>query len=117
MPCDMSRYPKNWREFRQQILARARMQCECTGQCDLHQPNPMPRRCCEIHHMPARWFKGTVRLTIAHLCHCEPPCATADHVIAACQRCHLRIDRFLHAAHRLKTQGKNTATMPADVIT
>jgi hypothetical protein len=27
-----------------------------------------------------------------------------EHVIAACQRCHLRIDRFLHAAHRLARQ-------------
>lgn len=102
MPVDWTRYPPNWPGFSAQIrFARARGRCECTGQCGMHRPNPAPRRCVELHHTPARWFRGTVRLTVAHLCHCDPPCANPAHVIAACQRCHLRIDRFRHAQARL----------------
>jgi len=105
MPIDWSRYPANWRTFSAQVrFARARSQCECTGQCGMHTPNPNPRRCVELHGKPARWFHGRVTLTVAHLCHCDPPCAIPEHVIAACQRCHLRIDRYKHAHARLLTQ-------------
>ena len=108
MPVNWTRYPANWRQFSAEIrLIRAMSQCECTGQCGMHRPNPNPRRCCELHHRPARWFRGYVRLTVAHLCTCDPPCTIAAHVIAACQRCHLRIDRYKHATHRLATQTAN----------
>jgi hypothetical protein len=106
MPIDWSTYPQNWPTFRQQILTRAAEQCECTGQCDNHPPNPALRRCSERQHKKARWFKGTVRLTIAHLCSCFPLCTDDTHCIAACQICHLRIDRFAHAAARMETQRK-----------
>ncbi len=105
MPCDMTRYPANWPAFRIDILARAQLQCECTGQCGIHQAAKTARRCQEFHHQRARWAKGTIRLGIAHLCTCDPPCAIPGHVIAACQRCHLRIDRFTHAKKRLITQA------------
>lgn len=37
MPCDYSRYPKNWREIRSRILKRAGNGCECLGDCgDTH---------------------------------------------------------------------------------
>jgi hypothetical protein len=93
MPFDKSRYPRNWDTFTHSIKqGRAKGRCECTGQCRLHQPNPRPRRCIELHQARARYFRGKVILTTAHLCACEPPCADPAHVIAACQRCHLRID-------------------------
>lgn len=105
MPFDVSRYPANWPQFSAWVrFVRAQGRCECTGQCGKHVPNPIQRRCCEMHHKPARWFRGRVVLTVAHLCDCEPPCAIAGHVIAACQKCHLRIDRFRHAARRLAHQ-------------
>jgi hypothetical protein len=101
MPIDYARYGAGWRDFSYAIrFTRAREQCECTGQCGLHQPNPCTRRCEERHHRPARWAKGLVRLTTAHLCTCDPPCHIPEHVIAACQRCHLRIDHHLHLRHR-----------------
>jgi len=97
----MTRYGPDWRDFSALIrFIRAHYQCECTGQCGLHQPNPKTRRCIERHHQPARWAKGLIRLTVAHICQCEPPCQNPAHVLAMCQRCHLRIDRPLHQRQR-----------------
>jgi len=113
MPVDWARYPPNWPLFRVEIRdARARGRCECIGECGIHRPNPHPRRCVEIHHKPARWFRGTVRLTIAHLCHCDPPCTIPDHVKAMCQRCHLRVDRWNHARKRQETRRTLRAPRP-----
>ena len=110
MPIDYSRYPPDWRQFSDHVrFDRAGGQCECTGQCGLHQPNPCTRRCVERHHRAARWFHGLVRLTTAHMCQCSPPCAIPEHVIAACQRCHLRIDRWKHAQTRRCNQQNKGA--------
>lgn len=108
-------YPDIWRSFSYHVRCiRAHGQCECTGQCGKHQPKPYTRRCCEVHRQPAKWFQGRVILTVAHLCTCRPPCANPDHVIAACQRCHLRIDRFQHAKNRLKNQADALPWHPAN---
>lgn len=101
MPMPPSHYPPGWQAFTNHIrFVRAAGQCECTGQCGMHRPNPRPRRCAEMHHERAKWAKGRIVLTTAHLCACSPICLNPAHVIAACQRCHLRIDRFLHARNR-----------------
>jgi hypothetical protein len=100
MPCDLTSYPANWQELRRQILARARLRCECTGQCGLHGGTRSPRRCVERHRAPASFAQGRITLALAHLCSCEPLCANPAHILALCQRCHLRIDRFKHAATR-----------------
>ena len=98
-------YPPNWAHFSMAIrFTRAQGRCECTGQCGLHRQGPVIRRCTERHHHKAHWACGMVRLTTAHLCTCNPICTNPQHVIAACQRCHLRIDRFKHAANRLAHQ-------------
>jgi hypothetical protein len=99
MPFRRERYPANWESFTHYIkVIRAQGRCECIGECGLHAANPMLRRCTETHGRPADHFKGTVILTTAHLCPCEPPCAVGNHVKAMCQRCHLRIDaRAKHA--------------------
>jgi hypothetical protein len=98
-------YPPDWFNIRAQLLEqRAHYRCECTGQCGLHQPNPRIRRCTELHGHPARWARGKVILTIAHICKCDPKCGIPEHLLASCQRCHLRIDRFEHAKKRLERQ-------------
>ena len=105
MPVNWALYPHGWQPFAAAIKhQRAACRCECTGECGLHQPNPTPRRCTELHGTPARWFRGRVRLTVAHLCNCDPLCMNPDHVKAMCQRCHLRVDRYKHAKARLLTQ-------------
>ena len=105
MPVKWALYPRTWKLFAASIkTTRAQGRCECTGECGLHQPNPQPRRCVETHRAPARWFRGRVTLTLAHLCTCDPLCLNPDHVKALCQRCHLRVDRYKHARKRLATQ-------------
>lgn len=107
MGFDPKDYPADWKEFSLRIrVQRARMQCECTGECGLHGPSlfkPGTRRCVERDGLPAKWAKGRVMLTVAHLnakggpCQCSPLCSNPDHVKAMCQRCHLRYDRERHA--------------------
>jgi len=107
MPMPQSHYPPGWNKFSASIRhVRAHNRCECTGQCGHHQGRPVLHRCREINHKPALWAHGTVHLAIAHLCDCDPICMIPAHVIAACQRCHLRLDRFRHAAHRLASQSR-----------
>lgn len=69
----------------------------------MHRPNPNPRRCTEKHGAHATFARGRVILTTAHLCQCHPLCAIRSHLLACCQRCHLRIDRKLHAQRRKET--------------
>ena len=105
MPMPPHHYPPGWEAFSRWVrLARAGGRCECTGQCGLHQHPTTKRRCIERNHYAAHYAHGKVILTTAHLCKCDPICLNPAHVIAACQRCHLRIDRFMHAAHRLDHQ-------------
>jgi len=92
-------YPAAWPTFSLYIRhGRARGRCECTGECGLHATTPGPRRCSELDGTVAKWARGMVRLTVAHLngpggpCLCEPLCAIEDHVLALCQRCHNRYD-------------------------
>ena len=101
MPMPPEHYPPGWDDFSRWIrFTRAQGRCECTGQCDLHQHPTRTRRCIERNHFAAHYAHGKVVLTVAHLCDCDPICLNPAHVIAACQRCHLRIDRYMHAAHR-----------------
>lgn len=107
MPFDRTRYPQGWIAFSKYIREeRAQGQCECSGECGLHRTHPGPRRCEERNHEPAKWARGRVVLTVAHLCDCDPPCVEPSHVKACCQRCHLRIDMDLHRRHRAETRDK-----------
>lgn len=116
MPWDRKKYPVNWEAFSKEIrFKRAGGRCECTGQCGLHRTTGGPRRCVERDGQPGKWMKGPVMLTVAHLnhkegpCRCEPRCADPEHVIAACQRCHLRIDHPRHVANARRTRHKRRA--------
>jgi hypothetical protein len=106
MPFRRQRYPSQWAEVSRFIrYERAQHRCECTGRtearilCGLHCTHPGPRRCVEVNHTPAVWANGMVVLTVAHLCDCEPLCADPQHLLAMCNRCHLRTDRDLHRRH------------------
>lgn len=108
----MSRvYPPHWKGISRRIrFERARGRCECTGECGLHRTHPGPRRCIERDGQPAKWAKGTVVLTVAHLngpggpCRCDPLCGQDSHLKAMCQRCHLRYDVKLHVKHAHDTR-------------
>ena len=105
-PENKSRYPKDWRAISQRIrFERANAQCECEGECGLHRTTPGPRRCQEMHGSPARWAKGKVILTVAHLNH-DPADCRDENLKAMCQRCHLRYDQQLHQANAAETRRK-----------
>lgn len=96
-PENRSRYPINWAAISGRIrFERAGGRCECEGECGLHRTNPGPRRCTEIHGQPARFAKGRIVLTVAHLNH-TPEDVRDENLRALCQRCHLRYDREHHA--------------------
>lgn len=98
-------YPPGWEKVSQYVrFLRAESRCECTGQCGLHRTHPGPRRCVERHKHPAIWAGGTIILTTAHLCDCDPLCADPAHLLACCNRCHLRIDLPLHQRHAAETR-------------
>ena len=92
-----AKYPDCWKAFSRDLREnRAKFRCECMGICGLHRTTGGPRRCTERHMQPARWARGRVVLTTAHVCTCDPLCAIATHVLVMCNRCHLRIDVDLH---------------------
>ena len=96
------RYPVNWKAISRRIrFDRADGRCECMGECGLHRDNPGPRRCDEWHGRPAKWARGDIVLTVAHLDH-DPTNCKDDNLRALCQRCHLRYDREHHAETRAR---------------
>lgn len=73
------------------------------GECGLHRTNPGPRRCIEKNGHPAKWARGKVVLTTAHLCH-DTKCDDMTHLRHTCQRCHLRYDLKHHMKNARKTR-------------
>lgn len=100
---EKARYPKNWKEVSLRIRARAAGRCECMGACGLHRTTGGPRRCEERNGEPAKWAKGKVVLTVAHLDHQPENCAD-DNLRTLCQRCHLRYDQAHHVANASRTR-------------
>lgn len=95
-PENRRRYPHNWRAISAYIRGeRAQSRCECTGECGLHQG----RRCEERHNDPAKWARGRIVLTVAHLDHVPEHCEHSN-LRAMCQTCHLRYGREHHAETR-----------------
>lgn len=83
------KYPVNWKAISRRVrFGRAQGRCECEGECGLHTTTG---RCTEVHGQPAKWAKGRVVLTVAHLDHNPVNCAD-ENLKAMCQRCHLRYD-------------------------
>lgn len=115
MPTKASLYPKDWKAVSHFIRkTRAGGRCECAGECGLHRTTPGPRRCVERDGEPAKWARGKVMLTVAHLnakggpCRCAPLCSNPDHLKAMCNRCHLRYDAPMHQLHASETRLKRT---------
>jgi len=111
MPVDYKRYPNDWKAISARIRARSGGRCECESHCGLHTTTG---RCREINGQPAKWAKGKVVLTVAHLGVAKPDGAKGDkhdktdcrdeNLKAMCQRCHLRFDLDEHMANAAKTR-------------
>lgn len=105
MPWDRSLYPPDWREISRRIRERADGRCECMGECGLHNRTRGPRRCEERHGESAKWAKGRVVLTVAHLNHAPSDCRE-ENLKAMCNRCHLRMDSKHHQRNAATTRQK-----------
>lgn len=94
---DKARYPKDWKAISASIKERSGGQCECSNECGLHTG----KRCEEVHGELAKYAKGKIVLTVAHLDHtpenCEP-----ENLKAMCQRCHLVYDIPHHNKTRIR---------------
>lgn len=99
-PFQRELYPKNWEELSLKIRRRSEGRCECEGFCGLHTG----RRCVEQNGNLARWAKGRVVLTVAHLTH-NPQDSREEYLKAMCNRCHLRYDQLLHSEKRAQRQN------------
>lgn len=99
-------YPAEWKNVVAAVRTRSGGRCECCGECGLHHG----RRCAELGGSNARWARGKVVLTTAHMCKCDPLCAIQAHLKGMCNRCHLRIDVDLHIARR-----RRNARMRAEI--
>lgn len=107
-PENKARYPKDWKAISKAIRERSGGRCECEGECGLHRTTPGPRRCVERHGEPAKWAKGKVVLTVAHLNHTPEDCRP-ENLKAMCQRCHLRYDHDHHQANARATRRNRKA--------
>ena len=76
MPIDYSKYPEDWKEIRQAILARAENKCELCG-AENYRSHPITG--------------SKVILTIHHIDH-NITNNKPYNLMAACQKCHLRLD-------------------------
>jgi hypothetical protein len=99
-------YPPDWPELSYRIrFGRAKGRCECVGECGLHNRTGGSRRCIELHGEAAKWAKGRVVLTVAHLNHNPADCRD-ENLKAMCNRCHLRLDTKLHVRNAATTRQK-----------
>lgn len=102
MPMNRAKYPPEWERISARIrFERAAGRCECEGECGLHHA----RRCVEVHGEPARFAKGRIILTVAHLDH-DASSAEESRLRAMCQRCHLRYDAAFHAINAAATRNR-----------
>lgn len=96
-------YPKNWEQISRSIRNRSGGQCECAGECGLHNGVDLfdkeTRRCVEVNGEKARFARGKIMLTVAHLNHTPMDCRP-ENLKAMCQRCHLRYDSAMKAERR-----------------
>jgi len=95
MPCDYSKYPKEWRQIREWILARAKDRCEF---------------CRAINYEPHPDTGSKVVLTIAHLDH-DTMNNDPENLRALCQRCHNRYDAAYRTANRSRTFDEKRGQM------
>lgn len=121
-PENRARYPSDWKQIRDRILARAHYQCEHEGCRARHRALgywlddtfvPLPRALRDAGYERAGQVvacsDGTelkimmIVLTIAHLDHMPENCAE-ENLRAWCQRHHLRYDAEHHRANAWRTR-------------
>jgi 5-methylcytosine-specific restriction endonuclease McrA len=122
MPCDYSKYPKNWKVIRTEVLERSGHKCEECGVENYGIYFDTPKHGRVKHdgsHATDEWVSDwnykcvKIVLTISHTDHDvtnngEP--GNRPNLRALCQRCHLRHDADLHKANAAETRRRNMGT-------
>ena len=103
-PENRRRYPKDWREIRRAILARAGDRCE---------GSPRYPDCRELNGQPHSVTGSNVVLTVAHLDHTPEHCDPAN-LRAWCQRCHNTYDAQHRRRNAYATRRRGKAAEPVD---
>lgn len=126
------RYPKEWRTIVTGILLRAGERCECTGQCGAAHDGgrcDAPQHAMIDRERGGRWREHhcddvcaarrceatRVVLTCAHLDHDEQHNAP-ENLLAACQRCHLQLDRADNLARRRERVAAEAGQFPLPAL-
>lgn len=121
MPCDYSKYPKNWKQIRERILLRAGHKCEWCGVPDRwlrvgdKVVNPGSS---EAFYAGEEYAAGTgpkprqIVLTIAHIDNPNPMDCRDENLAALCQRCHNRHDNPMRQANARRTRLARNVLAP-----
>jgi 5-methylcytosine-specific restriction endonuclease McrA len=96
-----ARYPKDWKEIRARILARAGNKCELCG-AENHKIHPITG--------------SKVTLTIAHWFDDTPENCSDENLRAACNLCHNRRDAKARANGRKERRRTAIAIFQPDVF-
>lgn len=91
-PENKARYPKNWKQIREQILERAGNRCEMCG---------VKNHTYRLNEKTGKM--AYIVLTIAHMNEVIEDCSPSN-LRALCQRCHNRYDANMRAEHAKATR-------------
>jgi hypothetical protein len=98
-PENRKRYPRDWKQIRDRIIARAKNRCE---------GSPKFPKCRAANAEPHPVTRSIVVLTVGHLDHTPENCAD-ENPRAWCQRCHLNYDASHHAQTAAQTRRAGRA--------
>ena len=102
-PENRKRYPKNWKQIRQQILERANNHCEMCG-VENHSEYVRKSDGKRIRHV----------LTIAHIYDERPENCDPSNLMALCCFCHNGLDAQMRAQHARQTRAKKDRSLTLD---
>ena len=126
MPCDYSKYPKDWKAIRARILERDDHRCKFCGVPNGAYRNYKTGRefrtlidLIESNVRPSdRGKYSKIVLTIAHIENPDPMDCRDENLAALCQRCHNRLDMPMRQSNARRTRARNAgqAELGVEVI-
>lgn len=115
MPCDYSKYPKDWKQTRASILEREGNRCKfCgveNGSVRIDGDRVVAPDSADAFYAAEDWSAGIgpkpskIVLTVAHLHNPDPMDCRAENLAALCQRCHNRLDMPMRQSNARKTRA------------
>lgn len=115
MPCDYSKYPKDWKQIRARILERDGHRCKFCGVANgaIRAGDQVVSGDTDAAFQAGEmWAVGEgpkpikIVLTVAHVENPDPMDCRDENLAALCQRCHLRHDAKQHAVNARSTRNR-----------